>query len=50
LFSAFLARFADAKKLNIHQAQKAWSAQESMLRRAIFKLKEMDVEIEGFAR
>lgn len=40
LYSAFLARFADAKELNINQAQKAWSAQESVLCRAMFKLKE----------
>jgi putative transposase len=40
LYSAFLARFADAKDLNIHQAQKAWSAQESVLCRAMFELKE----------
>ena len=40
LFSAFLARFADAKKLDICQAQKAWLAQESVLCRAMFNLKE----------
>jgi putative transposase len=40
LFSAFLARFADVKRLNIPQAQKAWVAQESVLSRAMFKLKE----------
>ena len=40
LFSAFLARFADVKCLNISQAQKAWVAQESVLCRAMFKLKE----------
>jgi len=40
LYSAFLARFADAKRLNIRQAHKAWKAQESVLCRAMFKLKE----------
>jgi putative transposase len=40
LYSAFLARFADAKRLNISQAQKAWVAQESVLGRAMFELKE----------
>ena len=40
LFSAFLARFAHAKHLNISQAQKSWVAQESVLSREMFKLKE----------
>ena len=40
LYSAFLARFADVKRLNISQAKKAWPAQESVLCRAMFKLKE----------
>jgi len=43
LFSAFLVRFADVKRLNISQAQKAWVAQESVLGRAMFKLKEIAI-------
>ncbi len=40
LYSAFLTRFADEKRLNISQAEKAWVAQEPVLTRAMFKLKE----------
>ncbi len=40
LYSAFLAKHCDANTLNVHQAQKAWSAAEPLLRRATLRWKQ----------